>query len=429
MDENNFTGRLKRYTQVSTAVGGFALKLAGEKVFGLSINRENHALDMGAILGNLKGPVMKIAQFLATVPGALPPEYAQELLKLQSNAPPMGWSFVRRRMSHELGPNWLSLFKTFEKEASASASLGQVHQAVSLEGSRLACKLQYPDMESVIQADINHLKLLLSLYEKWGKALETKSVQEEIAARLKEELDYKNEACNIKLYHSIFAGHSFVQVPTVRDDLSTNRLLTMEWMDGDSILSFKNADQLTRNDLGVKLFHTWYTPFYKHCVIHADPHPGNYKISENGHINLLDFGCIRRFPSSFVQGVIDLYTALKTNDKDLAVHAYSQWGFKNLSQDLIHAITEWAKLLYEPLLDNRVRPIQLTSDGQVGWDTATKVHAELERLGGISPPREFVFMDRAAVGVGAVLMQLGAEHNWHQTFEELIEGFNSNDHP
>jgi hypothetical protein len=135
---------------------------------------------------------------------------------------------------------------------------------------------------------------------------------------------------------------------------------------------------------------------------------------------------MRIFPPSFIHGVIDLYRALQHNDRDLAVHAYEAWGFKNLNEEMIDIITQWARLLYGPLLDDRVRPIQDLLDGSLGWETATKVHEELERLGGIRPPKEFVFMDRAAVGIGSVIMRLKAEQNWHQLFEGLIENFDVN---
>ncbi|HFB54817.1 MAG TPA: AarF/ABC1/UbiB kinase family protein, partial [Hellea balneolensis] len=134
LDKNSLGGRAKRYGKVSGTMAGLAVKLAGEKYFGLKIEREDHAAQLMASLGNLKGPLMKIGQILATIPEALPPEYASAFQELQANAPSMGWPFVRRRMKAELGPNWEAKFKSFEKEASAAASLGQVHKAVSHEG-------------------------------------------------------------------------------------------------------------------------------------------------------------------------------------------------------------------------------------------------------------------------------------------------------
>lgn len=427
-DENSFSSRLKRYGQVSTAVGGLAARLAGQKILGTGIDPSSHAQGLTSILGNLKGPLMKVAQFLATVPGALPPEYADLFLSLQANAPAMGWAFVRRRMANELGPDWQSRFSEFSPTAVAAASLGQVHRAKSRTGEDLACKLQYPDMASIIKADLAQLKVVLSLYERWSQALDTTDVQEEIALRLAEEADYHHEARNIGIYQQIFSqkAASFgVHIPSVFPDLTTERLLTLSWMEGQSLLAKTDAPPEDRHVLGCRLFMAWYYPFYHYGVIHGDPHPGNYTVQGDGTLNILDFGCVRIFPPSFIQGVITLYRALQRNDHDLAVQAYKNWGFKNLNKEMVSVITQWARLLYGPLLEDRVRPIQDFLDGSAGWETAAKVHAQLEQLGGIRPPQEFVFMDRAAVGIGSVIMRLKAEQNWHQLFEGLIEHFDA----
>ena len=153
-DGSTLFGEARRMLRTSGAVGGIAARVAGQRLFGMKTDKAAHAEDLKAILGGLKGPMMKVAQFLSTVPDALPPEYAKELATLQANAPPMGWPFVRRRMSTELGPAWQSRFSAFGQEAAAAASLGQVHRATLPDGREVACKLQYPDMPSVVEADL-----------------------------------------------------------------------------------------------------------------------------------------------------------------------------------------------------------------------------------------------------------------------------------
>src|SRR5439155_22099084 len=145
-DDNSFPGRVRRYAQVSTAMGGLAARLAGERYLGIGFDRGRHAAELKAALGGIKGPLMKVAQLLATMPDGLPKEYVEELAQLQANAPAMGWPFVRRRMAGELGLGWEAKFRAFEKTAARAASLGQVHRATALDGTALACKLQYPDM-------------------------------------------------------------------------------------------------------------------------------------------------------------------------------------------------------------------------------------------------------------------------------------------
>jgi len=418
-------GRLRRYARVTTTMTGLAARVAGERYLGLEIDRSKHAADLREALGGLKGPVMKVAQILSTIPDALPPEYADELAGLQADAPAMGWLFTRRRMAAELGPDWQQKLQSFSREAVSAASLGQVHRATDLDGNALAIKLQYPDMASAISADLRQLRLVFQLYERYDSAISTGDIYDELSERLREELDYKREAANLEMYRLMLADEDVVRLPAYRPELSTDRLLTMSWLDGTRVMPFLATEpsQEVRNQIARNMFRVWYVPFYYYGVIHGDPHLGNYSLDSENRINLMDFGSIRLFRPSFVGGVIDLYRALRDNDEALAVHAYESWGFHGLDREAIEVLNMWAEFIYAPLLEDRVRPIQALRNGSAGRELAGKVHGELKRIGGIRPPREFVLMDRAAVGLGSVFMHLGAEVNWHNIFHDLIEDF------
>ncbi len=427
-EANSFSRRLQRYARVGTNVGGVAAGMATRYVLGRGQGRDRDAAALAEALGGLKGPLMKVAQLLSTIPDALPPEYAEELAKLQSMAPPMGWVFVKRRMAAELGPDWESKFASFEREAAASASLGQVHRAVAPDGTRLACKLQYPDMQSAVEADLHQLRIILSVQRRLEPNVDTSDIPEEIGARLREELDYDLEARHMALYGRIFEGDAMIRVPRVRKELSTRRLLTMEWMDGGRLLDYKSRPLEERNQITRALFRAWWYPFSHYGVIHGDPHLGNYTIVEmDGRasgINLLDYGCLRTFAPRFIQGVIDLYNGLLRNDHDLVVHAYETWGFRGLSRDLIDVLNLWAKFIYGPLLDDRVRRIaEDVSPSQYGRREAFAVKRGLKEKGPVKVPREFVFMDRAAIGLGAVFLHLDGELNFYRLFNETIEDF------
>jgi predicted unusual protein kinase regulating ubiquinone biosynthesis (AarF/ABC1/UbiB family) len=426
-DEDTIGGRVRRYARVGGAMAGLGARLAGERYLGLPIDRERHAADLKAALGGIKGPLMKVAQLLATIPDALPDEYVRELIELQSNAPAMGWPFVRRRMAGELGPDWEGRFKSFEHVAARAASLGQVHRAVTRDGTRLACKLQYPDMASAVEADLRQLRLAMGLYERYDRTVATGDIHAEIAARLREELDYLREAAHMRLYGAILNDEPGVAVPRPIEELSSKRLLTMTWLDGAPLLEVAaKAPLALRNEIALRMFRIWYVPFYYYGVIHGDPHLGNYTVASDNTVNLLDFGCIRVFPASFVKGVIDLYHALQKDDRELAVAAYRAWGFGNLSNEMIAVLNRWAAFVYGPLLDDRTRPIQerrQRGDGDPGRRLVDDVHRDIRRLGGIAPPRAFVFMDRAAVGLGSVFLHLKARINWHRLFHELIDDF------
>jgi predicted unusual protein kinase regulating ubiquinone biosynthesis (AarF/ABC1/UbiB family) len=420
--ENRLAGRVRRYARVGTTVAAQAAKLAGARLVG-GFDRSAHAAELKAALGVLKGPLMKVGQMMATIPDALPAEYAAELAQLQANAPPMGKPFVRRRMAAELGPDWQRYFAEFPLKPAAAASLGQVHRARLHDGRIVACKLQYPDIESAVEADLSQLGIILSIWRRFDNAIDTSRIYEEISTRLREELDYTLEAKHMRLYGYMLASEPCVHVPEPIPELSTRRLLTMSWLAGQPLIAFRTADQQTRNELALGMFRAWYVPFYEYGVIHGDPHLGNYTVRPDLSINLLDFGCVRIFPPSFVKGVIDLYWALVRDDHDLAVAAYERWGFSGLTRELIEVLNEWARFLYGPLMENRTRKINDTNVGEVGRKVVEHVHRRLREVGGVTVPREFVFMDRAAIGLGSVFLHLAAEVNWYELFMSLIEGF------
>ena len=426
-DKTSFFGELKRMARTSGAVGGIAARVAGERVFGIKTNRADHAGDLKTILGGLKGPLMKVAQFLSTVPDALPEEYAVELAQLQANAPAMGAAFVRRRMQGELGPDWQKNFSTFGQEAAAAASLGQVHRATLPDGREVACKLQYPDMTSTVEADLRQLRLAMAVYHRMDSAIQHDEIYLELSERLREELDYVREAAQARLYGIMLADVPSVHVPSPIAGLSTKRLLTMTWLDGRPLMQRLQEDppQEERNAIAEALFRAWYVPFYRYGVIHGDPHMGNYQVRPDASVNLLDFGAIRVFPASFAKGVIDLYEAIRDEDMDQAAEAYRSWGFVDLSREKMDVLNEWARFLYEPLLDDRVRPITLSDDPHFGREVARRVHAGLKRTGGVRPPREFVLMDRSAIGLGGVFLRLRAQLNWSKLYRELTDGFDA----
>ncbi len=427
-ERNRFSARAARYARVGTNVGGVAARVAANRVLGLPLDRARNAAELALALGGLKGPIMKVAQLLATIPDALPAEYAAELTKLQSEAPPMGWAFVKRRMSAELGPDWQQKFSNFEHHPAAAASLGQVHRASAHDGSALACKLQYPDMKSAVEADLRQLEWLFAFHRRMEPVIDTSEIGKEIAARLREELDYEREARHVALYRTMLADVPEVRVPRVWPELSTHRLLTLDWLEGDKLLTHKGDSLESRNALATAMFKAWWYPFSRHGVIHGDPHLGNYTAfyadGDPRGINLLDYGCIRIFPPAFVGGVVDLYHGLRTGDDALVVHAYETWGFRALTRDLIDTLNIWARFIYGPLLDDRVRTI---ADGvkpsEYGRREAFRVHQALRQKGPVKVPREFVFMDRAAIGLGGVFLHLAAELNFYALFNAAIEDF------
>lgn len=427
-EQSTLGGRVARFAKVGVNLGGFASGVAAARVGGRALDDPKNAAELKRVLGELKGPLMKLAQILGNIPDAVPPEFARQLSELQANAPPMGAGFVRRRMVGELGPDWRGRFVEFSPEAVSAASLGQVHKATLPTGESVAVKLQYPDMASAVEADLGQLDLMLSLFRRVDGSINTAEIRNELADRLREELDYARELKHLLLYRHMLDGEAHVRVPMPVPALSTGRLLTMEWLEGSRLLDWRDRPAAVRNEVAQALFLGWYRPFYRFGVIHGDPHLGNYTVAEadaeSAVVNLLDFGCVRIFPPAFIEGVNQLYRAVESGDDALAAEAFEMWGFKGLTREIRDVLLVWAKFLYAPLLDDRVRPIDMDGrPGEYGRATAMKVHAELKKLGTVTIPAEFVFMDRAAIGLGGVFIQLGAELNWHRLFRGLMEDF------
>jgi predicted unusual protein kinase regulating ubiquinone biosynthesis (AarF/ABC1/UbiB family) len=425
-ERNRLAGRMSRFAKVGAGLSGAAVSYGANSLFGGDSADARNAKALRAALGGLKGPLMKAAQMFATVPDLLPPEFAAELAELQTNAPAMGWPFVRRRMAAELGSDWASRFQSFEHEAAAAASLGQVHRAVAPDGRALAVKLQYPDMQSAVESDLGQLRALIGLFKRMDGSIDPSEMIVEVGDRLREELDYEREARLMAVYGGFFTGRDDIRVPEPVAALSTRRLLSMTWLEGRGLLAFKDAPQDTRDRIAALLFEAWWSPMTHLGIIHGDPHLGNYTFGGDGaaHLNLLDFGCIRIFPPRFVAGVVRLYRALSNDDRAEQVEAYRSWGFANLNDDLVDVLNVWARFIYGPLLDDRVRTVaDDVPPGEYGRREAFKVRQALKAKGPVLIPREFVFMDRAAIGLGAAFLHLGARHNWKALFEKSLEGF------
>ena len=317
-EKNRLSARVQRYGKVGANVGGVAARIAGRACVGLEPERDKDAASLAAALGGLKGPIMKVAQLLATIPEALPAEYAAELGQLQSQAPPMGWPFVRRRMAAELGPDWEAKFASFAHEAAASASLGQVHQARrAMTDARLppSCNIRTcsPRSRPISPSSACCSRSIARM----SPAIETSEMLKEIAARLREELDYDLEAGTRGSTASSSRDDPLIRVPEVRAGAFHQAAAHHDLARGRRLLDYTRRPLEERNQIARAMFRAWWYPFSHYGVIHGDPHLGNYTVFEDATgsaagINLLDYGCMRTFAPKFIQGVIDLYHGLLT---------------------------------------------------------------------------------------------------------------------
>jgi predicted unusual protein kinase regulating ubiquinone biosynthesis (AarF/ABC1/UbiB family) len=418
-EASSFLRKASRIVSVSGVASSAVAQSVVSKLFG----KKDITPDIiKSALGTLKGPAMKAGQLLSMIPGLLSDDLRVALEDLQANAPPMGEPFVKRRMKTELGTDWQKYFHFFDLKAHNAASLGQVHKAQLLDGTEVACKLQYPNMKNVVDGDIAQLHFLLNILQNFYPAFDLSLLSEELDDRLLEELDYCLELKNLENFQHIFSKTpvNLVIIPKVFPDQSTSRLLVMEWVDGVHLKETLSWDIEKKERIAKNLFAAFYYPLYHHGILHGDPHGGNYLVQENGSVVLLDFGCVRKFSKTFLEGSIQLYQALESNNHEQFVYAYSLWGFEDLTPDLISALNIWAGYLYAPLLDDRKR--LLIEDANAGKEAVYGVFEALQRSGKVRPPKEFLLMDRAAVGVASAMMSLNVRLNWHQLFWETVRG-------
>ena len=310
-EANRFSARAARYARVGANVGGVAARIAGSRLFGFNLDRGRNAMELAAALGGLKGPIMKVAQLMATIPDVLPPEYAAELMKLQSQAPPMGWAV--RQAAHERGTRTATgrtNSPSFEHHPAAAASLGQVHRARAHDGAELACKLQYPDMQSAVEADLKQLQLIFAIHRRMDPVIDTTEIGKEIGARIREELDYRREAKHVQLYRSMLDGID--ADPRARKCGRSCRPAASSPSTGSKAAACSTT-RATISRRATASARRCSPPgggrFSRFGVIHGDPHLGNYSVFAEGSgsrrkpagINLLDYGCIRIFPPKFVR--------------------------------------------------------------------------------------------------------------------------------
>jgi predicted unusual protein kinase regulating ubiquinone biosynthesis (AarF/ABC1/UbiB family) len=335
--DERLPGRLARTLKTTWLTGRLGASYAGGRVADLlrSASAREEARDarhaesaarIAMTLRELRGPMMKVGQLLSTHAQALPPEYAALLAPLQQSVPALPFATIRRVIEAELGAPPELLFADFSERAVAAASLGQVHRARLRPqdgGGEVAVKVQYPGAAASVEADAQNVSiaagvvktLLADLAGQQG--FDVTPMAEELVAHLRQETDYAREAWNAKLLGRLFADDPRVLVPRVHDTLSSARVVTYDWVEGvplDEALDAGDAE--TRRAVSEGLVHLFWRQFFAQGVLHADPHPGNFRVLPDGRLGLLDHGCVKIFDESFMAGFAALHRAREDGDRD-----------------------------------------------------------------------------------------------------------------
>lgn len=266
----------------------------------------------------LKGAMIKVGQFISTRVDVMPLEYTETLSELQDSVPPVSVDVIRQRIVAELEREPEEVFAEFSPTPIASASLGQVHEARLRNGQRVAVKVQYPDIDRIIEMDLKALKLALWLLKRHLRHIDFQPVFEEFSRFLREELDYIHEAHNAERFLKNFAGSKDIIIPRVIWDYTTRKVLTLEFLEGKRITDYiaESSDPELRSKVAYILCDSFVKQIFVHQFFHGDPHPGNILVQDSGRVALLDFGLCKELPPEVTTALKHYATAVVAYDAD-----------------------------------------------------------------------------------------------------------------
>jgi predicted unusual protein kinase regulating ubiquinone biosynthesis (AarF/ABC1/UbiB family) len=429
-------GRLRR----SLPLTGFTARAAGGHVVAtlreragdsgaVQRHRERTAQRYADLLGHSKGLLMKAGQLFSMVDtgdadgagGALSP-YQRALSRLQSNAPPMHPDLARDTVESELGRPLEQVFAEFSPDPIAAASIGQVHRATLHDGRAVAVKVQYPGVAEAIRDDLANTELVSAALRLMsavsGASTDLQAATAEIAERIGEELDYRLEAAHCTAFGELYRDHPFIEIPEVIPGASTERVLTMTYLDGLDWAAARTADQRLK-DRWAEVVVRMVTGSYRHAdLFHADPHPGNFRFRPDGRVGFVDFGCVKRLPEvRRRQMVMMLRATIEDRRADLHTLMAEAGFFGRGTLTADEAYQWWASMAAE-----------LTETGPVTFDPADidrtarsliDVRAADHPVRRMTIPRDYIFFSRVSLALSSILGSLHATLDARAIIDEL----------
>jgi predicted unusual protein kinase regulating ubiquinone biosynthesis (AarF/ABC1/UbiB family) len=432
-------GRLRRSAKLGSIVGVQGARYAGTKATNVARSEEGSkekleqrhletAMKMVGALGQMKGAAMKLGQFASFIDTEFLPEeyseiYQEQLAKLRTSAPPMPWEKVKKVLDEEWdGEPVGELFASFEQEAFAAASIGQVHRAELLDGRRVAVKIQYPGIAEALDADLRNAGTIVRLARALAPGLDAKAIADEIRERVMEELDYEYEAQNQRSFARAYRDHPFIYVPEVITRLSRRRVLVTEFVEGMDFEQIKQLPHEERSRFGEIIFRGSFGSIYHLQHFNADPHPGNYLLMEDGRVAFLDFGMTKKLDREQILLEQRAFDAASRDDPEAFREALHDLGFvKNPSKldaerllDHMRAVGGWF------VMENRELEITPKRVMKIIESTNDPRSEYFDLMRRESIPADELMGRRMEIGVVAVLGQLRAKRNWHRIAREWI---------
>jgi predicted unusual protein kinase regulating ubiquinone biosynthesis (AarF/ABC1/UbiB family) len=432
--KNLRTGRLERLASVGSVtgrVGASYLWSALKRPFQSEEKREASRIDthlknaMRIVESSkqLRGAFMKMTQILSMRDDLFPTEAIDVLSVVQSSVPPMDYRLIRKRIVDELGAEPEKLFASFEPEAFAAASLGQVHRARLASGEEVVVKIQYPSVEKTVKSDLQNAKALIHTLKlvardvMRNRDMDYRGVYEELKSRMEEELDYELEAANIELFQKLYADDPDIVIPRVIHERTTRRVITLGYVEGYKIRDIlaPGVDQSLKDWVMLKLYDITWQQLLCFGVLHVDPHPGNYLVTHHPKLGILDFGCIRILTPDLRDAYRDLNRALLEDDETLFRDSLLRLDFLN-PQDDHRPMRAILRRLFAPLLaDRKVDPREYKSMEELSAAVQRGLAAGYWK----APPHR-VFLDRVLLGIDGYLKLAGTVANWHRIYKKWV---------
>ena len=387
-------------------------------------------------LGEMKGLPLKLGQMASYIDGLAPPGYEERfkktLKKLQAKAPPLSPAAAVQVVTEDLGAHPKEIFAEWEDEPFAAASIGQVHRATTRGGERVAVKVQYPGIDKAIENDLKSVSMLETMIAPIARKYHTKEGLDEIKSVFLRELDYGKEAEIADVFRRIHAGDDDIVIPRVHHSLSTKRVLTADFVEGDDYATFcARASQEDKDAAAQTIWRFMMRALMKHAVLYADPHPGNYRFLGGGKVAFLDFGCHKEMPPDLVRGVKRYLVAQMEGDDDEFLRACVEvLGYDPTDAEAFPMYIEYTRLVTRPVVVDEV----FTHTPEYAREMVAflvrgtkkivfKDESKLPQLPKpIHLPQDHTFMNRLQWGLTSVLAGMNATANWHRIIVPWVRG-------
>jgi predicted unusual protein kinase regulating ubiquinone biosynthesis (AarF/ABC1/UbiB family) len=414
---------------------GFAGRAAlglGKRVTGMASEvisaevQQRTAEHLFRVLGQLKGGAMKFGQALSVFEAALPEEiagpYRAALTRLQEAAPPLPAASVHKVLAEQLGPRWRQRFRELDDKPAAAASIGQVHRGVWRDGRDVAVKVQYPGAGPALIADLGQLSRLAQLFRIIQPGLDIKPLLAEIRARVTEELDYELEAASQKAFAKAYEDDDEIVVPRVVT--STPQVLVTEWIDGTPLSTVIASGSPPQRDLaGLRLASLHFSAPTRAGLLHADPHPGNFRLLDDGRLGVLDFGAVARMPGGHPEPVGRLSRLAVQGRAEEVVDGLRAEGFiRDGTQIDAKAVLDFIAPMLAPIMSEEFQFTRawLRSEATRLANPRSPAH-QLGRQ--LNLPPSYMLIHRVTLGSIGVLCQLEARAPYRSVVERWLPGF------